>query len=360
MGKKTAIIHDWLNGMRGGEKVLEELLVIFPEADIFTLFLEEDKISDLIKSHRIFTSSLNRFNFIKKRYRNFLPMFPSAIEEFDLGEYETIISSSHCVAKGIIPFPDSTHISYLHSPMRYAWDQYYSYFGKLKGLKKSFIKSRISKLRMWDVTSSNRVDHFIANSNFVKERIWKYYKRESVVIHPPVDTEFFTPGEDSRDEYFLTVSALVPYKRVNLLIEAFNITGKRLIIVGKGPEEKHLKKIAGNNIEFRKDLAAEELKVLFQKSRAFVYSGIEDFGITFAEAHCCGTPVISYGKGGVLDIVDDSNGILFEDQSAGGIVDALEKFENLKFDALKIRKSGERFSRENFRKDFNRFTKDEL
>ncbi len=360
MGKKVAIIHDWLNGMRGGEKVLEELLAIFPDADIFTLFLERDKISEQIKDHRIFTSSLNRFGFIKKRYRQFLPLFPAAIEEFNLGGYEIIISSSHCVAKGIIPFPGSSHISYLHSPMRYAWDQYYSYFGGLRGFKKGFIKNRISKLRMWDVASSNRVDHFIANSNFVKERIWKYYRRESVVIHPPVDTEFFTSGGKNRNDFFLTVSALVPYKRVDLLIEAFNKTVKHLVVVGKGPEEKPLKKIAGNNIEFRKDLSGKDLKELFQKCRAFVYAGIEDFGITFAEAHSCGTPVISYKKGGVLDIVNDNNGILFDDQNTNGIIDSLEKFDDMKFDHNKIRESAGRFSRENFRKNFTGFLKDKL
>ncbi|MCK5003837.1 MAG: glycosyltransferase [Candidatus Aminicenantes bacterium] len=357
MGKRTAIIHDWLNGMRGGEKVLEELLDIFPDADIFTLFLEEDKISEKIRGHQINTSSLNRSGMIKKRYRYFLPLFPKFIEDFDLGGYDLIISSSHCVAKGVIPYPYSKHISYIHSPMRYAWDQYYSYFGELKGLRKTFIRSRISELRKWDVSSSERVDHFIANSNFVKERIRRYYRRDSEVIHPPVDTDYFTVGNKKEGEHFLTVSALVPYKRVDTLVKAFSRTGDKLIVVGKGPEEKRLKKLAGNNIEFRKDLANESLRELYRNSRAFVYAGIEDFGITFAEAHSCGIPVISYNKGGVTDIVNSDNGILYDSGESTGLLDAVEELKGKKFDREKIRESALRFSSDNFRKKITAFIK---
>ncbi len=355
MGKRTAIIHDWLNGMRGGEKVLEELLDIFPDADIFTLFLEEDKISDKIKAHKIIASSLDRSGNIKKKYRYFLPLFPRVIEDFNLEGYDLVVSSSHCVAKGVIPHPYSTHISYIHSPMRYAWDQYYSYFGGNKGLKGRYIRKQISRLRQWDVASSQRVDYFIANSNFVKERIRRYYRRDSEVIHPPVDTVYFTPGNDSAEDYFITVSALVPYKKVDLLVEAFNRTGDRFIIVGKGPEERKLKKAAKNNIEFKKDLPGNELLDLYRNSRAFVYAGVEDFGITFAEAHSCGIPVISYGKGGVTDIVNKDNGILFGSKGQDGIVAALDEFKSKKFDKKVIRESALRFSSENFRKKMVEF-----
>ncbi len=357
MEKRTAIIHDWLNGMRGGEKVLEELLTIFPDADIFTLFLEEDKISEKIKGHKIRTSLLNNSGMIKKRYRYFLPLFPKFIEDFDLEGYDLVVSSSHCVAKGIIPYPFSKHISYIHSPMRYAWDQYYSYFGELKGLRKRFIRSRISELRKWDVSSSERVDHFIANSNFVKERIRRYYRRDSEVIHPPVDTEYFTPGDKKKGEHFLTVSALVPYKRVDTLVKAFSRTGDKLIVVGKGPEEKRLKKIAGNNIEFKKDLENENLRELYRSSRAFVYAGIEDFGITFAEAHSCGIPVISYNNGGVTDIVNSDNGILYDTGESEGLLNAVEELKGKNFDRDKIRESALRFSSANFRKKISAFIK---
>ncbi|MCP5102755.1 MAG: glycosyltransferase family 4 protein, partial [bacterium] len=237
MNGKTAIIHDWLNGMRGGEKVLEVLLEIFPGADVYTLFLEEEKISEAIKTHKIFTSSLNRFKFIRKHYKHFLPLFPAAVEEFDLKDYDIVISISHCVAKGVIPHPGSLHISYVNSPMRYAWDRYYAYFGNVKGLKKFYIKQQISKLRNWDAASSSRVDYFIGNSRFIRERIHRYYRRDAAVIHPPVDTDGFKPIPNPKKDYFLTVSALVPYKENHLLVEAFNQTGDPLIIVGKGPEE---------------------------------------------------------------------------------------------------------------------------
>jgi len=357
MGKRTAIIHDWLNGMRGGEKVLEELLEIFPEADIFTLFLEEGRISEKIKGHKIVTSALNRSGFIKNNYRNFLPLFPRFIEEFDLGGYDLVISSSHCVAKGVIPFPFATHVSYVHSPMRYAWDQYYAYFGAMKGMKKRFIRSRISELRKWDVSSSERVDHFIANSSYVRERIRRYYRRDSAVIHPPVDTGFYTPGDGGSKEYFLTVSALVPYKKIDILVEAFTKTGDKLIVVGKGPDEKQLKKQAGQNIQFKKDLSDEELRSLYRGSRAFVYAGIEDFGITFAEAHACGIPVISYGVGGVTDIVNDGNGLLYDSQEPSGLLEAIEEFKASKFDRKRIRESALRFSRQHFRDRMSGFIK---
>jgi len=354
MQKKVAVIHDWLNGMRGGEKVLEEILRIFPQAHIFTLFLEEDNISDLIRSHKITASSLNKYTFVRKRYRHFLPLFPATIEEFNLRDYEIVISSSHCVAKGVVPFPGSVHFSYLHSPMRYIWDQYYAYFGHVKGLKKSFIKSQVSKLRTWDVTSSSRVDHFIANSNFVKERIWKFYRREARVIHPPVDTDFYTPVENPSRDFFLTVSALVPYKGVEMLIAAFNKTGDRLVIVGKGTEEKKLKKMAAKNIEFRKNIPAEELRRLYQEARAFVFAGIEDFGIAFVEALACGTPVMALGKGGVLDIVSEDRGVLFPSQEVGGIVAALEQVKKTDFSSALLRESSLEFTAEKFRQRFER------
>jgi glycosyltransferase involved in cell wall biosynthesis len=360
MKRKVAIIHDWLNGMRGGEKVLEVMLEVFPDADIYTLFLEEKNISEKILAHKIFVSPLNKYSFIRKRYRHFLPLFPSTIENFNLTGYDLVISSSHCVAKGIIPGPEALHVSYIHSPMRYIWDQYYSYFGKAKGVKKSYIKRQVSKLKVWDVTASSRVDHFIANSNFVKKRIWKYYRREAAVIHPPVDTDFYQPADHPKRDYFLTVSALVPYKEVDLLIEAFNQVGDTLIVVGKGSEEKRLKKKAGKNITFKKNLTAEELRELYQHATAFVFAGIEDFGISFVEAQACSTPVLAYKKGGVLDIVNKDTGLLFEQQIAGFIIDAVNKIKKMDFKPSIIRKNSIKFSRESFKKNFEDYVNNSL
>lgn len=355
MKNNVAIIHDWLNGMRGGEKALEELLEIFPEADIFTLFLEEENISEKIKAHKIFTSSLNKYKFIRKHYRHFLPLFPAAVEEFNLKEYDVVISSSHCVVKGIIPHPGSLHISYIYSPMRYIWDQYYSYFGKIKGLKKFYIKRQISRLRTWDAVSSSRVDYFVAISRFIQERILRYYRRKSFVIHPPVDTEGFQPCPNPRKDYFLTVSALVPYKKNDLLIEAFNKTGDKLIIVGKGSEEKRLKKIAARNIDFKKDVPQDELIELYRNAAAFVFAGIEDFGISFVEAQACGIPIVAYKKGGVLDIITDETGILFEHQTCKDLIDAIGKIKKNNFKPSFIRKNSIKFSKKNFKTNFKNY-----
>ena len=358
MKSKVAIIHDWLNGMRGGEKVLEDLLVIFPQADVFTLFLEEENISDRIKSHKIIPSSLNRYRFIRKYYRHFLPLFPSAIEEFNLKAYDVVISSSHCVAKGIIPHPDSLHISYIYSPMRYIWDQYYPYFGNMKGLKKFYIKRHISRLRTWDVTSSSRVDHFVAISRLIQERIWRYYRRTAAIIHPPVDTAIFQPSPNPKRNYFLTVSALVPYKAHDLLVEAFNQTGDPLVIVGKGSEEKKLRRIARENIVFKKDLPQEELVELYRNAIAFVFAGVEDFGIAFVEAQACGTPVVAYKKGGVMDIVADGTGILFNHQTTDDLIDAVYKIKRTNFEPSFLRENSLNFSRENFKMKFKNYVEE--
>lgn len=355
MQQKVAIIHDWLNGMRGGEKVLEALLEIFPAADIFTLFLEVDNISEIIKTHRIFPSSLNKYGFIRKHYKHFLPLFPAVIEDFDLKDYDIIISSSHCVAKGVVPHPGALHIGYIHSPMRYVWDQYYAYFGKVKGLKKLYLRQQISRLRTWDVASSARVDYFAANSRFIQQRIRQYYRRESTVIHPPVDTENFQPCANPSKDYFLTVSALVPYKVNDLLVEAFNQSGDRLIIVGKGPEEKKLKRLAGKNIEFKKDVSRDELVKLYQEAAAFVYAGIEDFGIVFVEAQACGIPVVAYKKGGVLDIVDEESGILFEQQTTADLLAAIKKIKKSNFNPSFIRQNSLKFSRQHFKQNFKTY-----
>lgn len=298
---------------------------------------------------------MNNYSFIRKRYKHFLPLFPATIEAFDLNGYDLVISTSHCVAKGIIPAPTATHISYIHSPMRYIWDQYYSYFGKTRGLKRAYIKRQISKLRTWDIASSARVDHFIANSDFVRHRILRYYRRESEVIHPPVDTDFYQPAANPSRNYFLTVSALVPYKEMQILVEAFNRSKDPLVVVGKGSEEKTLKKMAGSHITFKKNISALELKELYQNAAAFVFAGIEDFGIAFVEAQACGTPVLAFQKGGVLDIVSEGNGVLFPEQTPDAIADGTAKIKKMPVDPSFIRKNSLKFSKDSFKTKFKNY-----
>lgn len=356
MEQKVAIVHDWLNGMRGGEKVLEQFLDLYPEADIFTLFLEEKKISDKIRKHKIYTSNLNRYSFIRNHYRYFLPFLPSAVEAFRLWDYDLVISSSHCVAKGVIPAPTAPHFCYIHSPMRYIWDQFDQYFGHSGGIKRTVIRKQAEKLRLWDTVTAARVDHFIANSSFVKQRISKYYRRDAAVIHPPVDVELFQPVAGPRNDFYLSVSALVPYKNNHVVVEAFNQLRLPLVLVGKGPEEARLRKMAGGNITFRHNVPAEELKDLYQNATGFVYAGVEDFGIAFGEAQACGVPVIAPAKGGVLDIVTDGEtGVLFDGNSAADLAEAVTRSRDIPFDRDAIRSNSLRFSEDNFKSKIKEF-----
>ncbi len=356
MKQKVAIVHDWLNGMRGGEKVLEQFLDLYPQTDIFTLFLDRKKISDKIKMHKIYTSNLNRYSLVRKHYRYFLPFLPSAVESFRLWDYDLVISSSHCVAKGVIPAPGAPHFCYMHSPMRYIWDQFDQYFGNAGGIKKMVIRRQAEKLRLWDTVTAARVDHFIANSNFVKRRISKYYRRDAAVIHPPVDVELFQPVINPRKDFYLSVSAFVPYKNNHVLVEAFNLLKLPLVLVGKGPEEARLRKMAGDNITFRKNITPEELRDLYQNAAGFVYAGVEDFGIAFGEAQACGVPVIAPAKGGVLDIVENGEtGILYDGDSAERLVDAVERSRDIPFERDAIRSNSLRFSEEIFKLKIKEF-----
>jgi len=349
MKARVAIVHDWLNGMRGGEKVLECLLDIYPSADIFTLFYSPEKVSEKISSRKVTASYLNRLAPARRWYRHTLPLMPRAVESFDLSDYELVISSSHCVAKGAIPAPDATHISYVHTPMRYIWDQYPLYFGDMRGPKKWLISRTATRLRIWDSASAARVDRFAANSNFVAWRIRSYYRREAAVIHPPVDTDFFTPGDGEKEDYFLAVTALVPYKRVDLLVDVFNRTGDPLIIVGTGPQRKALRRRARKNIRFESGLPREVLRERFRRARAFVYAGVEDFGIVFAESLACGTPVLAPGRGGVTDIVSSGKtGILVREDGPDAFAAAVEEMRGSSFNPEKLRAESLRFSPERF------------
>lgn len=360
---RVALIQDWLNGMRGGEKVLEVFCELLPDAEIFTLLYEPSRISDTINSHKVHESFIGKLPMAKKHYRNYLPLFPSAIETFNLQEFDVVISISHCVAKGVITSPNSINICYCLTPMRYIWDLYDQYFNpKTTNVVKRFIISIIAHyLRIWDVNSSSRVDEFYAISDNIKNKIKRYYNRESEVIYPPVDCDYFKPSDkkETDDEYYLVVSAFVPYKRIDLAVNAFNKLGKKLIIVGKGPEGNSLKEIAHSNIEFTDWADDEMLLKLYQNCKALIFPSEEDFGIVPLEAQSCGKPVIAYGKGGALEtIVKDKTGIFFKKQNTNSLIEAVERFESMTFDPKIIRQNAEKFDRKIFKEKIRKLISD--
>ncbi len=354
---KVALVHDWLTSMRGGEKVLEALCRMFPEADLFTLLHNPGSVSPVIEDRRIFTSFINRLPFKTTRYRHYLPLFPTAIELFNFKGYHLIISTSHCVAKGVRTPPDALHISYLHTPMRYVWDMYEEYFGEdqIRWWQRKIIPFFANYLRMWDVSSANRVDHFIANSLHVAKRIRKNYRRKATVIYPPVDTELF-PVSNREGAYYLIVSAMVPYKRLDLAIRVFNERDDLLYVIGNGPEKERLQKLAAGNIRFIDWQPAEQLARYYGGCKALIFPGEEDFGIVPVEAQSCGKPVIAYQRGGALETVigfDGANegkctGVFFKEQTAPALVQALEQFETLHWDARFIHQHARQFRRERF------------
>lgn len=353
---KVALVHDWLNGMRGGEKCLECFCELFPQADLYTLIHTPGKCSPTIEAMRIFTSFIDRIPGKDRYYRHLLPLFPVAIERFILKDYDLVLSSSHCVAKGIIPGPDTLHVSYVHSPMRYVWDMYEAYCGpgKVNRYAGMILPYFATYLRAWDVTSAARVDHFIANSGHVAKRIEKYYRRTATVINPPVDLGRFSPVPETSD-YYLMVSAFAPYKRIDLAIEAFNRLGYKLKIVGTGQEEARLKQAAGPNIEFLGWQSDEALPGLYAQCKAFIFPGEEDFGITPLESMASGRPVIAYAKGGALETVrglehENPSGVFFTRQSCEDLIGAIRLFEQQqhRYDPEWIRKHATQWSRERF------------
>jgi glycosyltransferase involved in cell wall biosynthesis len=356
---RVAIVHDWLNGMRGGEKVLEALLEVFPAATIYTLLHEPGKVSRSIESHAIITSWLNRLPGVYAHYRNLLPLFPAAIESFDLSSFDLVLSSSHSVAKGVRA-GRGLHICYCHTPMRYVWDAEDDYnFNAVRRIAMRMIRSRMQR---WDCEASNRVHRFVANSQFVRERIQTYYGREAAVIYPPVDTGFFQPVADAgRDDFYLAVGALVPYKRFDLIIEAFRNLGRRLVVAGHGSELEKLRKCAPGNVEIRGRVDDEELRHLYRRARAMVVAAREDFGIVAAEAQSCGCPVIAFGAGGSPEIIQDGiNGLLFAEQHADDIVRAVLRLESMAWPVEQVRQKVEMFSRENFKTQIRKFVEQQL
>lgn len=323
--KKVALVHYWLVGMRGGEKVLEALCEMYPEADIFTLVLDEAKISPTIKRHKITTSFLQKIGGVK-HYQKMLPLMPFALEAFDLTGYDLVISSEAGPAKAIVTNPDAVHVCYCHSPMRYIWDLEPQYKAASGWLTRAVLTLTGPFLRQWDVTTSARVDYFIANSQYVAKRIRKFYRREAVVVNPPVSLERFSPTAEVSDVY-LCAGQITPYKKIEVAIEAFNQMGKRLDIIGTGATEK-LRKLAGPTINFLGAVSDEEMAQHFAKCKALVFPGVEDFGIVPLEVMASGRPVIAYGRGGALEtVIDGVTGMFFDEQTPAALAAAVDRFE---------------------------------
>ncbi len=346
---KIAIVHDWILGMRGGEKVLEALCELFPDADLFTLIHKKGSGSEIIEKRNIHTSFMNRLPFATKLYKHYNIFSPFAIEQFDLSEYDLVISSSHQAAKGVITGPDTLHISYIHTPVRYYWDQYYEYFSRWPRIIKPFIALVGTFFRMWDISNTNRVDHIFANSQFVARRIKKFYNRESEVIYPPVNTTRFGKIPHIADDYYIMVSALTPNKKIDIAIEACNMSKRKLKIIGKGMDEGLLKKMAGSTVEILTNINDEELDSLYTKAKGFIFTSVEDFGIAPVEAMAAGIPVIAYAKGGALEtVINGKTGIFFHEPSPQNLIDALTRFEQMKWNRQEIKEHGASFAKERF------------
>lgn len=353
--QRVAIIHYWLVSMRGGEHVVEELLRLFPQAEIFTHVADRSKLSPLILGRPLHETFISRLPFARRHYQKYLALMPRALEEIDLSEFDLVISSESGPAKGVIVPPHVPHICYIHTPMRYLWDHYPTYRGRLSWLKRAYFSRLAHRLRIWDVSSASRVDRFIANSRFVADRVQRYYHRDSDVVNPPVDLETFRlPPAGTKRGPYLFVSQLVHYKRPDLVIEAFRGLDQQLLVVGEGEEAEALARNLPPNVTMLGRVPTEELPGLYGSARALIFPGEEDFGIVPVEAMSCGTPVIAYGRGGILDSVTDGvSGLFFEKQGIEDIREAVLRFEReaFRFDPVRISAMAQRFSAERFRRE---------
>lgn len=359
---KIALVQDWLTEMGGAEKVFKELYKLYPNADVFTLVYNKEILDKLgIPEHKVTASFIQNLPFAQKRYRNYLPLFTLAIEDFDLSSYDVIISSSYCVAKGVLTHSQQKHFCYCHSPVRYAWDLHHQYLKEAnleKGIKGFLVKFFLHKLRIWDISSLNRVDYFISNSDYIKQRIKKVYNREAIVIYPPVDVQSFEYNTQKEDFYF-TCSRMVPYKKMDLIVESFSkMPDKKLVVIGTGPDFEKIKKLATPNIILMGYQPFSILKDYMQRAKAFVFAAEEDFGIIPIEAQACGTPVIAFGKGGALEtVIEYETGVFFKEQTIESLIDGVNRFlamEN-EFVPEKIRENSLKFADARFIDDFVNF-----
>ena len=362
-GIRIALVHHWLVAQRGGEQVLEAMGELFPTADLFTLVHDPSQIPLSLRSRRLVSSFLQKFPRPSRWYRYYLPLFPMATEHLDLGQYDLVISSDAATVKGVRVGPHATHICYCHSPMRYIWSGHETYARSMGTLPGLALRAVRTPLRRWDYQAAQRVTDFVANSLNVQRRIQKAYDRDSVVIYPPVDTGRFVPPArwKTRQDFFLFVSQLVPYKGTRLLVETFNKCGKPLVVIGDGPEFAKLQRRAKSNIEFVGSQPQTVVIEAMQRCRGFVFAGEEDFGIVMAEAQACGAPVIALARGGATEIVQEGRtGILFEEPTIDSLMDGLQRFERERFDSSAIRAATLRFERQRFLSEFSEFVSTKL
>ncbi|MDE1166980.1 MAG: glycosyltransferase family 4 protein [Pseudomonas sp.] len=363
---KIAIVHDWLVTYAGAERVLASLLKIWPEADLFSVI---DFLSDEDRAHlggkRATTTFIQHLPQARTRYQKYLPLMPLAIEQLDLSAYELVISSSHAVAKGVLTGPNQLHVSYVHSPIRYAWDlqhQYLNEAGLSKGLKSKVARMVLHYMRMWDQRTAAAVDDFVANSQFIGRRIDKAYRRPSTVIYPPVDTQGFNLQVEKQD-YYLTTSRMVPYKKIPMIVEAFRgMPDKRLVVIGDGPEMEKARAVCGPNVTLMGYQPFAVLREHLQNAKGFVFAAEEDFGISPVEAQACGTPVIAFGKGGTLETVhgldhEQPTGVFYHEQTPAALINAVHEFENEahRITAQACRENAERFSEKRFEREMRQF-----
>ena len=359
---KKALIHDWFSTYAGAEKCIESFTNIWNDFEIYGLidFLSDTDRDKILKGKYAHTSFVQRLPFAKKKYRNYLPLFPFAIEQFDLSGYDVVLSSSHAVAKGVLVHSNQLHISYVHTPIRYAWDLYHQYLhesGLNHGLKGILAKYFLHKIRLWDVSTANRVDYYIANSHYIARRIKKAYGKSSDVIYPPVDIDKFALRE-SKSDFYLTASRMVPYKKIDLIVEAFSQTDKKLLVIGDGPDMGKIKSKASKNIELLGFADDKTMADLMGQAKAFVFAAEEDFGITPVEAQACGTPVICFGRGGALETVREGiSGLYFMEQNIRELLATVDKFEQSydKFEPIKIRENSLKFSRTRFESEIKSY-----
>ncbi|MFG1172063.1 glycosyltransferase family 4 protein [Erwiniaceae bacterium CAU 1747] len=369
INKDVGIVVDWLVTYAGAERVVKEFVDLYPDADIHTVveFLDDASKANFSKN-KIHTTFIQKFPSAKKKYQKYLPFMTLAVEQLDVSKHDIVLSSSHAVAKGVLTGPDQLHISYVHSPIRYAWDMQHQYLreaGLNKGLKGFLAKWLLHKVRMWDYRTANGVDHFIANSHFIARRIKKVYGREADVIYPPVDVDRFTLNED-KDDFYFTASRMVPYKRIDLIVEAFSkMPDKKLVVIGDGSEMAKIRSKAGSNVEILGYQSNEVMVDHMQRAKAFVFAAEEDFGITPVEAQACGTPVIAFGKGGALETirpygVEKPTGTFFEHQTIESVIGAVKQFDDIcsAITPQNCRENAVRFSSERFKKEISDYVEE--
>lgn len=352
----TAIVYDWLTACGGGERTLDAIAEAYP-SPIYTLVHNPDAVSDVLKNcSAVHSSFIQNLPFAKSAYRYYLPLFPLAIEQFDLRSHDLVLSVSHAVAKGVLTHAHQLHLCYCFTPMRYAWDLTHQYLDSIKGARKLLAKFSLHRLRNWDIASLNRVDHFATLSHYIAKRIKKVYGREATVIYPPVEVGQIALNP-YKEEFYLTASRCVPYKRMDLIVEAFShFPNKRLVVIGDGPQMPLLKKKAGKNVELMGWQPESVLRDLMGRAKGFIFAAEEDFGIVVVEAQAAGTPVIAFGKGAALEtVLDQQTGLFFQEQTVASLCNAILEFETKTFDPQRARHQAERFNRERFIQEFRQF-----